>query len=312
MSHRRSPDGAPAEFSLPPDMLTAVSSGASVAPPNQARARMSKVWTALCAILVVGLSSARVAVAEIIVDDMDVNTTRTGTWSVSSGADPWNGRSLYNNGGNTFQWLPTIAVAGTYEGYAWWTYHANRSSAVPYRISHAGGITETIVNQHDLLLGGQWNLIGTVPMDAGQLALRRGFERERSSLCRRGATGVGGFDAVAADGTSATLLSTTARRRSSPSMSTTNLPTGRATTRTSIFSGRTTRMAGSRPTGLRARASISGSRSSYKGPRLAARSSSFTGITRPSPRVHMRCHQASTINPAFPRGSSMSYSTAIE
>ena len=26
---------------------------------------------------------------------------------------------------------------------------------------------------------------------------------------------------------------------------------------------------------------------------------SFTGITRPSPRVHMRCHQASTINPAF-------------
>ena len=128
---------------------------------------MSKVWTALCAILVVGSSSARVAVAEIIVDDMDVNTTRTGTWSVSSGADPWNGRSLYNNGGNTFQWLPTIAAAGTYEVYAWWTYHANRSSAVPYRISHAGGITETIVNQHDLLLGGQWNLIGTVPMDAG-------------------------------------------------------------------------------------------------------------------------------------------------
>ena len=107
------------------------------------------------------------APTEIIVDNSDANTTFTGSWSVSGGQSPWAGQSLYNNGGNTFRWLPTIAVAGAYEVYAWWTYHSNRSSTVPYRISHAGAITEAIVNQHVLSLGGQWNLIGTVSMNAG-------------------------------------------------------------------------------------------------------------------------------------------------
>ncbi len=107
------------------------------------------------------------APTEIIIDNLDANTTFTGSWAVSSGLTPWAGQSVYDNGGDYFRWLPTIAVAGTYEVHAWWTYHSNRSSTVPYRISHAGGITETIVNQHDPSLGGQWNLMSTMPMDAG-------------------------------------------------------------------------------------------------------------------------------------------------
>ena len=104
---------------------------------------------------------------EIVIDDLDANTEQTGSWQVSSGANPWADRSVYNNAGNTFRWLVAIAVEGTYEVYAWWTYHSNRSSVVPYRIAHAGGTTETIVDQREPSLGGQWNLIGTVPMLAG-------------------------------------------------------------------------------------------------------------------------------------------------
>ena len=82
-------------------------------------------------------------------------------------AQPLAGQSVYNNGGNTFRWLPTIPPTAMYAVYAWWTYHNNRSTTVPYRISHAGGILETIVNQQDAALGGQWNLIGTVTLNAG-------------------------------------------------------------------------------------------------------------------------------------------------
>ena len=107
------------------------------------------------------------AVVEIVIDNQDAESESTGTWSVSSGPNPWAGQSVYNNGGNTFRWLPTIPSTATYAVYAWWTYHSNRSTTVPYRISHAGGILETIVNQHDAALGGQWNLIGTVTLNAG-------------------------------------------------------------------------------------------------------------------------------------------------
>jgi hypothetical protein len=107
------------------------------------------------------------APTEIIVDNLDPNVSATGTWSSSSGASPWAGGSLYNNGGQTFQWQPGVPVTGTYEVYAWWTYHSNRSSSVPYRISHDGGIDTVVVDQRDSSLGGQWNLLGTYSFTAG-------------------------------------------------------------------------------------------------------------------------------------------------
>ena len=58
-------------------------------------------------------------------------------------------------------------MGATYEVYAWWTYHANRSTTVPYRIQHTGGVDEVIVNQKDPALGGQWNLLGTYTFAAG-------------------------------------------------------------------------------------------------------------------------------------------------
>ena len=68
--------------------------------------------------------------------------------------------SVYNNGGSTFRWLPTIPESGRYQVYAWWTYRSNRSASVPYNIVHDGGVGTVIVDQRDPALSGQWILLG--------------------------------------------------------------------------------------------------------------------------------------------------------
>jgi PKD repeat protein len=105
--------------------------------------------------------------SEVIVDNRDSNTESTGTWNISSGADPWEGESLYSNSGSTFRWIPQVPSDGEYEVYAWWTYHANRSQTVPYTIVHAYGQLRVVVNQHDSSKGGQWNLLATCALEAG-------------------------------------------------------------------------------------------------------------------------------------------------
>jgi hypothetical protein len=67
----------------------------------------------------------------------------------------------------TFRWTPLLPLESDYQVYAWWTYHASRSTAVPYQIRHQDGTTTVMVNQHDRALGGRWNLLGTFPFAAG-------------------------------------------------------------------------------------------------------------------------------------------------
>lgn len=116
-------------------------------------------------------TNALVSVAAVdaatVVDNLDANTQRTGTWYVSSGANPWSSNSLYNNGGSVFRWTPNIADAGAYRVYAWWTYHPNRSTSVPYRVTHADGTDTILVNQLNSSLAGQWQLLGTYNFNSG-------------------------------------------------------------------------------------------------------------------------------------------------
>lgn len=105
--------------------------------------------------------------ADIIVDNLDANTSHTGTWKVSSAPNAYSSNSVYDNGNDTFRWTPTIATAGTYQVYAWWTYHSNRSNNVPYTISYQGGSATVNVDQQNQSLGGQWNLLGTYTFTAG-------------------------------------------------------------------------------------------------------------------------------------------------
>ena len=105
---------------------------------------------------------------DIIIDNQDANVTQTGSWSTSSGPNPWAGNSVYGQGGGTtFRWTPQLPAAGTFQVYAWWTYHKNRSTSVPYRIQHGSGTSTVTVNQGDAGLGGQWNLLGTYTVNAG-------------------------------------------------------------------------------------------------------------------------------------------------
>lgn len=111
------------------------------------------------------------ASGEIILDNLaagqsDGMRTFTGTWCTSTvaGLGP---DTLYACGGSSesYRWRPTIPSAGTYQVFARWGAHANRSTNVPYRIVHAGGTTMRAVNQR--INGGMWNLLGTFSFNAG-------------------------------------------------------------------------------------------------------------------------------------------------
>lgn len=110
---------------------------------------------------------ANIYFEEIIIDNLDTDTSQTGSWKVSGGANPWNEQSLYSNSNSTFKWLPSLSVSQAYSVYAWWTFHQNRSDSVPYSIKHDGGLDTIEVNQHDINLASQWSLLGTYQFTAG-------------------------------------------------------------------------------------------------------------------------------------------------
>lgn len=118
----------------------------------------------------VSITVTDINAVEIIADNLDANVLVTGNWRKSSGANPWQGHSVYNDSNNTFRWLLDVPQTGDYTVYAWWTYHANRSSTVPYRIGHAAGEALHIVDQHDSTLGGKWIELGTYSFTAGGTA----------------------------------------------------------------------------------------------------------------------------------------------
>jgi len=103
---------------------------------------------------------------EIISDNGDPGTSSTGTWMVSSGANPYGSNSLYaNTVGPTYTWTLTPSTAGDYEVYLWWTEYSNRVTSVPVTIQHGAGTATVYVNQR--LNGGKWNLLGQYAFEAG-------------------------------------------------------------------------------------------------------------------------------------------------
>ena len=106
----------------------------------------------------------------IVVDNLpagqqDPARTFTGTWCASGvaglGATLW----ACGGSGDTYQWRPSIAASGTYRVFEQHGAHPNRSTAVPYRIGHAGGTTTVSVNQQ--VNGAAWNLLGQFTFSAG-------------------------------------------------------------------------------------------------------------------------------------------------
>lgn len=101
---------------------------------------------------------------EIIIDDGDPETSYTGTWSASSGEDPYDGDSVWSRDGATYTWTFSPEISGNYDVFVWWTEMSSRDSNVQIDIEHQGGEATVYVNQQDN--GGQWNHVGGYPFAA--------------------------------------------------------------------------------------------------------------------------------------------------
>jgi PKD repeat protein len=93
---------------------------------------------------------------ERVIDNGGAGTSFTGTWSPSSGVNPYGTNSLYARPAATYTWQFDSLTPGTYEVFMWWTAATTRGSAIPVNVN---GLQTVNVNQ--LANGGQWNSLGT-------------------------------------------------------------------------------------------------------------------------------------------------------
>lgn len=96
---------------------------------------------------------------EVIVDNGEADTSSTGIWWISGGANPYRSGSLYSIDSHatyTFE----AAFNRTCEVSLWWTEWRNRSTSVPVEIYDGDSLLDIVlVNQK--AQGGQWNVLGT-------------------------------------------------------------------------------------------------------------------------------------------------------
>jgi glucose/arabinose dehydrogenase len=96
----------------------------------------------------------------LVLDNGEPGTSKTGSWPISGGLDPYGPNSLYAKvAGNTYTYTFQLASPGIYRIYAWWTEFDSRTTAAPYTIYHQAGTDSVTVNQQ--LGRGQWNYLGT-------------------------------------------------------------------------------------------------------------------------------------------------------
>ena len=101
---------------------------------------------------------------EVIIDNLDAETSQTGTWQVSGGTDPYEENSVWSRDGSTFSWYFTPPQSGEYEMSMWWTQWSSRSTNVSVEIEYSEGTDTVYINQQQN--GGQWNSIETYYFNA--------------------------------------------------------------------------------------------------------------------------------------------------
>jgi len=111
------------------------------------------LWSAeATATLIVGEPSL-----EVVIDNTDSATSRTGYWSASGATGCYGTNSVWSRDGATFTWQFTPTVSGIYDVAMWWTTTSTRGAAIPVVIDHADGSQTVTVNQ--LENAGQWNAL---------------------------------------------------------------------------------------------------------------------------------------------------------
>lgn len=103
----------------------------------------------------------------VILDNRDAATSKTGSWPVSGGKDPYESDAVYSRtAGHAFSWHFTAPSTGHYEVSMWWTQFSSRSNAAPVEIENADDTALVTVNQ--LTGGGRWNVLGSYRFEAGK------------------------------------------------------------------------------------------------------------------------------------------------
>jgi hypothetical protein len=99
------------------------------------------------------------SVSEVIIDDNDAGTTKSGTWKVSGGKNPYGNQSLYSREvGASYRY--SAAISGSTEVELWWTPHKSRCSSVPVEVYDGQNLLDTVhIDQRKN--GSQWYSIGT-------------------------------------------------------------------------------------------------------------------------------------------------------
>lgn len=111
--------------------------------------------------------TAWAVVPALVMDNHDAQAVISGNWFASANSGYYDLDSLVNSGGtgsDHVTWNATLQRGGLYEVYAWWVAAANRPVAARYRVLHAGGGTDVLVDQ--TTVSARWNLLGTFAFDA--------------------------------------------------------------------------------------------------------------------------------------------------
>ncbi|MFA5119243.1 MAG: hypothetical protein WC695_10460, partial [Candidatus Omnitrophota bacterium] len=99
---------------------------------------------------------------DVVVDNTDSNTSRVGSWTVSTNTAGYYGTNYeYRTAGtgvNKFTWSPVVSASGTYEVFARWTAFSNRATNAKYTVTNNSGSSTVEVNQQ--LNNGVWVSLG--------------------------------------------------------------------------------------------------------------------------------------------------------
>ena len=110
---------------------------------------------------------SRTVYGDVIIDNSTTGTSYTGTWSVSTGTNPYGANSLWSRNGTTYTWTMSSQPAGNYQVSMWWSGFASRPASASVAVAYTGGTSTVTVNQ--LQNAGQWNSLAHIILMAQAL-----------------------------------------------------------------------------------------------------------------------------------------------
>ena len=108
-------------------------------------------------------------VTSIIIDNLATTfASSTSWWNSTSGTDRY--ATDYKvretaSAADAAEWRTSLATAGNYEVFVWYSQGANRAATAPYFVYHTGGSTKKVLDQR--INGGRWVSLGTYAFASG-------------------------------------------------------------------------------------------------------------------------------------------------